>query len=301
MINQIIFNQIIKPSVTGIYLKLLLKIRNLLLLKNPNALIKYTYSSRIELLFPFSHDYPINKKRIPFYSENLGIISRIIKSKYLNAKAIDVGANIGDSAAILNHHSQIPVLCIEGNPKFISILKKNVLQFSNIKVEASFVGEAKEKVNTINYGGTARIEKAESGIEVKTMEEILEHHNDFFDSKLLKIDTDGFDFKVIRASKVLLQQVKPIIFFEFDPFFLIAQNENPVSIFDFLKDQQYNDFLVFDNYGCFVFQINSSQNILLHDLSNYYNNGGISYIDICAIHEIDKDLISSIKKEFQNK
>ena len=100
MINQIIFNQLINPNVGGLYYKLLLKIRSILLVLNPNATIQYSYNN-IVLTFPFSHDYALNRKEVPLYSENLGVVSKIVLSKYKDARAVDVGANIGDSAAII--------------------------------------------------------------------------------------------------------------------------------------------------------------------------------------------------------
>lgn len=298
MINQIIFDKLISNSVSGFYYKILLKIRTILLILDPNATIQYPYNNYV-LIFPFSHDYPLNRKEIPFYSENLGVVSKVISSKYSKTEAIDIGANIGDSAAIISHYSKMPVLCIEGNPKFIPLLEKNIKQMQNIVIELCFVGEVNENVSTINYGGTARIEKSETGIEVKTVSQILSKHENFKNAKLLKIDTDGFDFKILRASEEFLIYSKPIIFFEFDPFFLIKQNENPASIFPFLNKLCYTNLLLFDNHGELLCEIKSNQTELVFDFISYFNNNGKTYLDICAIHDEDYDLISKIKQEFQ--
>jgi len=298
MINQIILNKLISNSVSGCYYKILLKIRSILLILDSNATIEYNYNNYV-LTFPFSHDYPLNRKEIPFYSENLGVISKVISSKYYNADAIDIGANIGDSAAIISHYSKMPVLCIEGNPKFIPLLEKNIKQMQNIVIELCFVGEVNENVSTINYGGTARIETSETGIEVKTVTQILNKHDSFKNAKLLKIDTDGFDYKILRASEEFLKQSKPIIFFEFDPFFLIKQNENPSSIFPFLNKLCYTNLLLFDNHGKLLCEIKSHQTELIFDFISYFNNNGETYLDICAIHDEDYDLVPKIKQEFQ--
>lgn len=299
MLNQLIFNKLINPSVGGLYFKFLLKIRSILLSLNPNSTIQYAYNN-FYLTFPFSHDYPLNRKEVPLYSENLGVVSKLIVSKYKDAVAIDVGANIGDSAAIISYYSKMPVLCVEGNPKFIPMLEKNSKQMQNIAIETCFVGEVNEKVSTINYGGTARIETAETGIEVKTVTEILNKHESFIKAKLLKIDTDGFDFKILRASEQFLLNSKPIIFFEFDPFFLIKQNENPASIFPFLNKLNYTFLMLFDNHGKFICEVKSDQTDLLQDFIHYYNNNGNTYLDICALQSDDYDLVLKIKQEFQN-
>jgi hypothetical protein len=37
-------------------------------------------------------------------------------------------------------------------------------------------------------------------------------------SKMLKIDTDGFDTLILKSAVDFLKRAKPIIFFEYDPF-----------------------------------------------------------------------------------
>ena len=118
MISQLVFNSLIRPNVGGLYYRFLFKVRAIILNICPNVIIEYEYKN-FELKFPFSHDYPLNKKIIPQYSENLGIIAKIVNQKYSNSPVVDVGANVGDSAAIISSYCYIPILCIEGNPKFI--------------------------------------------------------------------------------------------------------------------------------------------------------------------------------------
>lgn len=297
MLNQTVFNLLISPRVNGLVYKLLLKVRDFLLAIQPNATVNYTYGN-VELQFPFSHDYPINKKILPDYSENLGLVSTIVKQKYRDAKAIDVGANIGDSAAILYSHSQIEILCIEGNPKFIPMLENNCSKIPLTHIETCFVGEVHERVKPVNTGGTARLESSADGIEVKTMSEILEKHHAFKTAKLLKIDTDGFDNKILRASEGLLKEAKPVLFFEFDPFFLHKQGEVPGAIFSFLNNLGYHKLLLFDNKGRLICETNTDATVLLNDFIHYFNQQGQAYLDICALHEEDNDLGAIIKKRF---
>lgn len=300
MLNQSIFNLLISQRVNGMAYKLLFKVRSLLLAMQPNATINYTYGS-FKLQFPFSHDYPLNKKTLPDYSENLGLVSKVVKQKYSTAKAIDVGANIGDSAAILFHHSRMEILCIEGNPKFIPMLEHNCRQIPSTVIETCFVGEVHERVKPVNTGGTASLEASEEGIEVKTMSEILAKHPEFKQAKLLKIDTDGFDNKILRASETLLKESKPVLFFEFDPYFLLKQGEVPGAIFPFLKNLNYKHLLLFDNKGRFMCETSTDASALLDDFIHYFNQQGQAYLDICALHEEDSDLSPKIKEVFAQK
>src|SRR6266550_2375835 len=53
--------------------------------------------------------YQANYKR---YDWALGEIAREIFAKYPKSCAIDIGANVGDSAALICKHQDVPVLCI---------------------------------------------------------------------------------------------------------------------------------------------------------------------------------------------
>jgi FkbM family methyltransferase len=39
---------------------------------------------------------------------------------------IDIGANVGDSVAIVREQSDYPILCIEGNETYFQILEENL-------------------------------------------------------------------------------------------------------------------------------------------------------------------------------
>lgn len=294
---QLIFNLLLRVSIKSFAFKLLLKLRELLVQINPDGIVNYPYKKFV-LQFPFSHDYPINLRFHPNYSENLGKIASVVSKKHSDTKAIDVGANIGDSAAIIQSYTSIPILCIEGNPKFIPMLKENTKQLSNISIEQSFVGERNERVVAINNLGTARLERSDNGIEVKTMEEILLNHEEFQSAKLLKIDTDGFDNKILRASANLLNKAKPVLFFEYDPYFLEKQNEQPTTIFSVLQSSGYKTLILFDNLGNLLCEADIDNERLLQDLTHYYNQKGSAYMDICALHESDTDMVKPIKNLF---
>lgn len=295
---QFIFNLSLRLASSGLPYKILVKLKDVFSKLSPNKTIQFTYK-RFMIEMPFTHDYPINLKKYPTYSENLGEVAKVVFSKYPGASAIDVGANIGDSAIILQSFVSAPILCIEGNPKFIPLLKRNILQLKDITVEECFVGEENETVVAVNYGGTARIEKSlNGGIEVRTVQQILANNELFKQAKLLKIDTDGFDNKIIRASKILLEEAKPVVFFEYDPFFLAKQQEDPTAIFSILHSLGYNRLLLFDNLGHFVCEVSSNNALMLKELTAYYDDNGQSYLDICAIHTIDEDLIPKIKQAF---
>ena len=119
---------------------------------------------------------------------------------------------------------------------------------------------------------------------------VIEKHPAFANAKLLKIDTDGFDNKIIRGAATFLRQSKASIFFEYDPFYLAKQNENGPAIFDFLVDLGYDKWVIFDNHGRYLITLTKHDKHLFESLHQYYNQEGNVYMDIWVIHESDSQL-----------
>jgi FkbM family methyltransferase len=295
MFAQIVFDNLLQASTKNRSVKhkiLILCRKFILLFGDVNVVFKY---HQFSLKIPFSHDLPLNMKMFPTYNVNLGKVTKIVHQKYPDLKVIDVGANIGDSVAVMHHEAVVPTLCIEGNPKFLKLLGENAKQFKDIEIEASFVGEKSVKVNPQNNLGTAFLEESSDGIMVHTMQEVIAKHPKFASAKLLKIDTDGFDNIIIRASKELLLNAKPVIFFEYDPFYLAKQNEKGLDIFDFLEALNYASAMVFDNFGFYLTTVSLSNKNLLKDLHHYFNRSGSMYMDMVILHKTDEDLVLQIE------
>ena len=74
------------------------------------------------LYLPLSHRLPQHRLATPGYSSNLGRLAQIVQSKYPDLTLVDVGANVGDSVAIVRRRIHCPILCVEGEERFASIL-----------------------------------------------------------------------------------------------------------------------------------------------------------------------------------
>ena len=62
---------------------------------------------------------------------------------------------------------------------------------------------------------------------------------------------------------------------------------------------KYFNLLLFDNHANLLCELKSNQTELIQDLIYYYNKNGEAYLDICALHDEDFDLVLKIKQEFQ--
>ncbi len=77
---------------------------------------------RFELTLPADHPIDRYQKTYRLYDRVLGDIAHAVAAKYPDTTAIDIGANVGDTAALLCRDQDFPVLCIEGSPHFLKYL-----------------------------------------------------------------------------------------------------------------------------------------------------------------------------------
>jgi FkbM family methyltransferase len=271
-----------------------------LILKMGDPLIKHAIGG-VTLFIPFSHQLPFILKNYPLYSSNLARIAKYVKQKYENMKFIDIGANIGDSIAILRKEAEFPILCFEGDEQFFSVLEKNAALFSEIYIIQSYLGEANKSIRgaTIKKGGTAHLKEEKVGdnvIEVKKLSDVLKDYPSFLQAQMIKVDTDGFDCKILRGAADFLKSAKPIIFFEYDPFFLTEQGDDGISIFNDLSDVGYSNLLIYDNFGDLMLSTNINNSRLIEELNLYFSGRlGHRYCDICVFHTEDNDLFETAR------
>ena len=301
---QAIYNAKLNQVTTGFTNRLKNRIVNKLFnrLKKENPLIKASIG-KYELQLPVSHELPFILKSFPHYSTNLARVAKQVYQHFPDLTLIDVGANIGDSVALLRTEESFPILCIEGDNYFFSILQKNADKFQDVYLVKNYVGETLEKANVVSVeiGGTAHLSKSattsEDSVQLKKLTDILEDEPLFRRSKMLKIDTDGFDNKILRGSVDFLEYAKPVIFFEYDPFFLSKQKDEGLSIFDLLNRVGYRKMFIYENNGEFLISVDLDNNRLLEDIHHFYTGRkGMRYCDICVFHGDDDDLFNKIRK-----
>lgn len=168
-----------------------------------------------QIVIPIYHRLPLYTHLYKNYSTNLKRISSYINFKYQKFVAIDVGANIGDSAILIRKGSNANILCIEGDKIFIEFLRKNLKNRTGIKILNTYVGDKnmvlEGKIN--NSDGTARIElgKDNTKIKIQKIDDLIKTSGKT-KIKLLKIDTDGYEGKVIRGSTKIISSYKPVLF-----------------------------------------------------------------------------------------
>lgn len=256
---------------------------------------------------PFSHTLPLNQKIYPTYDMQLHSIAQHIYTKDGQLNMIDVGANIGDTA-VLTNIPNASYLLIEGERSYANLITTNIAYnfhkatISDISmggghnknlplfiISHTFLGDSDEQ-NTYSISlqdGSGKLidDKHNSSIQIQTLDTLVSKAD--FSPNFIKIDTDGFDFKVLRGSVKTLTHFKPTIFFEWDREHLLAQNEDFLSIFPQLNKLGYEQLLIFDNFGVLLCSLQSDDYNNLALLMDYTQDSrqNIYYYDILAFHK----------------
>jgi len=181
---------------------------------------------------------------------------KITKDLLKNSKPIlvDIGANIGlISAYILGKVPNVKIYAFEPGPRQAELLeftiKNNLLSeklFLNKVALSNIVGRQKFFTNTDcdqakdGLVDTGRGEKKEPiEVTVTTLDKW------WFDNgkpkiDVLKIDTEGSELLVLEGAKKILEEVKPVIYFEMEPSNLKVYPYSSLDIINFMQREGYN-------------------------------------------------------------
>lgn len=203
---------------------------------------------------PFSHKMLFYQKDFPLYDRQLSHLCHWLSSTLNREIAIiDVGANVGDTVRNIGIKKAF-YLCIEGDKCFAKYIKHNLKGY-NYTLEEVFLCDAESQGKNYSIqsaNGTGHLSNANGAneqIKSITLDNLLSQKFKDKQFDLLKIDTDGFDFKVIRGGYNFLKNQSPILFFEWDKAYCKEQGEDPISIFPLLENLNYTKCILFDNFG----------------------------------------------------
>jgi FkbM family methyltransferase len=220
--------------------------------------------SGFTLEIPRHHHLVGMQKSQPYRNLCVGITAKFVTEKYIDATIVDIGANIGDTAAVIAQYCGNKMIVVEASDYYAEILSRNVKQFPNpIEIERVFVSDGNEVRGSLHYrGGTA-----------------------FFE------ESSGTSTESPKTTKRLCDIA--------DKEALLDAN----SLFESLRGIGYEYFIYWDDPGFHVLSTRSMAAIkdLNHYLFKLMETGfsrGISNYDVLCLHESDKDIFDAVSSYY---
>jgi FkbM family methyltransferase len=254
-----------------------------------------------DIIMPGNNPQISNYKRFPDMNNQLGRLAKIVTSKYPTLTMIDVGANVGDTIAIVKSFVEIPIIGVEGDAATFSFLEKNSNQFKNTIIIKQFLGDETKtiKANLEKDGWNGTIipsSTSSNSLELKTLDQtLLEKGLLNSELKILKVDVEGFDTIVLRGAKEIIKKYQPVLYFEYNRENMNAINEDGISTLLSLKELGYHNIIFFDNKNKYILNTTLDNTELITQLHNYADGvtGMIPYFDICIFSKEDIDLFNN--------
>jgi FkbM family methyltransferase len=250
------------------------------------------------LRMPAEHPLALILMATPQYNRPLALaVSALAASTdTLPLTVVDIGANIGETVAVIEQKNPgiCTYLCIEADKEIASLCRFNQRGNPRVQTEQCFIGE--------NEGALVRLEddgRANPSTKLATApspaDTLAQHCLVRLDTvvgpfaqvhgsvSLIKVDTEGYDFSVLRSGSALLERYKPALYFEWYPALLEGLNEKVWDGFDFLSTHGYENFVFFTSVGDYYCKLSKPDRFLLRSLAKAASqNPALLYFDVFA-------------------
>lgn len=256
---------------------------------------------------------------LPKYQSTLKLYDRflpVLASK-LNSNSgliVDIGANIGDTTIAMLQHCKNPFLCVEPSQVFLPYLEENLNRLPSeevkrISVVKKLIGTGSLSGELVYNGlGTATVNILD-GTNSNTHTRLDDIISNALKVILLKVDTDGFDFDVLKSAEKTLRSDEPILYWE-NEISEDFQFSGFAELYSLLTQLGYRYIYVFDNFGNLMLEESSFEavkniNTYIYSMKKKVCTRTIYYTDILAVtekrHNVVKQAIEEYKTSWINK
>lgn len=246
--------------------------------------------------FPAQSRIPQSYEFYPNYGRELTSLAQLVSAKYPDAVMVDVGANVGDTIALIRQCTNAKIYAFEGDSTSLGFLRVNTASLGNVEIVDRFLDEtghiATTHIEKSGWNNTLRPTSDGASIEFTTLDRFFADHPHAPRLKLVKIDCEGFDARILRGARALFTASRPAILFEYHARCLRELQEDGPSIFASLASLGYEDVILFDHAGELLLSSSAGNAPLWRQLDRYTANDRtpILYFDAVCFHRDDGDL-----------
>jgi FkbM family methyltransferase len=240
--------------------------------------------------------------RYPAVNQFLGRLVAFFDDSSDEFGIIDVGANCGDTAALMRSQTSLPILCVEGDLKLFGLLELNMRQCPNITLLNAYVGEStgpmSVKIEKIGWNNTLiPIRDSTETVKIFRLDELSHPWLINRKIRLIKIDTEGFDIAILFGAKNLLARSQPVVVFEYNRDNLDAIAEPGMRVFNYLDSLGYEGLLIYDSPGRYLMSTTVQNIELLAELHGALQppTNHISYLDFVAFPKTEAALFRKFR------
>ncbi len=178
-----------------------------------------------------------------------------------NMTIVDIGANIGYYTIIASAHvKEGRVIAYEPEPVNVSFLKQSIAfnNCTNITLIESGLGDTDESrdlyLDSDNKGKHTLLPGEQKGaVKIRIPLTTLDHSLDTLGITrvdLIKMDIEGWEVKALRGMRETLRRDHPILFFEYAPNRIRETGEDPLLIFETLRQEGYDFAVINEKTKC---------------------------------------------------
>lgn len=270
---------------------------------------RYLFGKTI-LDIPDGHKIREIHKQDGLYDRAFGFILEAISRRAPDSVFLDVGANIGDTAALMAGYVGNPIVSVEGGEDFLPFLRSNVAMLGpQVSLIEQFVRSESLTGSRLRYNsglgtGALQLSADDDGLDDQRFISV----RDLLDEAsargprigLIKSDTDGVDGFLMLD---YLARTDCPLFFECDTVNTIGGIPSPwPAVFQMLSDRQYS-VVVYDNFGLPVCVADSDPGTILRDLSGYIHMQyctqpiRLYYLDVWAFPRSASGIFESVAQQ----
>jgi FkbM family methyltransferase len=252
----------------------------------------------------------------PYRETGLVKIAQALQRLDRSGTAIDIGANVGDTCAILHRHCMLKIISIDASDFFFPYLAKNVERLFSDRATArqAFVLATRDETprGLYHWGGTAKAVDAPFSEHCETIA-ICDLLGSVDEVALLKVDIDGFDIEVISGAFDNIginghESPRFPIYFEYE---FVGDNLEQIrarctkslEFFRKAADAGYTFAFVWDDPGRFFGLIDIRNPTSIINAINYmghFQHRTVYGYDICMVHQSDVAFASELCKVISN-